>query len=238
MRALVLALVLAACGQNAPAGDPPTINTTGTVSAAAWDLSGPLIAVGQGFRLDALPDQNTVVLHYIREDLTVSGPYAAPVITGASALLQSNDIALTLTLAPCTFEGVSYPMRASIAITNARPSEGCAFFRWDRDLLALMPQINACIAQSPETRWITYAARSGEEVVVSMQGGQRFAQCIVRGEIASVGTSRGDPLFDGEDEAIFVRGPGENPGGECYDAPEVRSASGELLGWMMDPMGC
>jgi len=71
-----------------------------------------------------------------------------------------------------------------------------------------------------------------------MQGGQRFAQCIVRGEIASVGTSRGDPLFDGEDEAIFVRGPGENPGGECYDAPEVRSASGELLGWMMDPMGC
>jgi hypothetical protein len=42
----------------------------------------------------------------------------------------------------------------------------------------------------------------------------------------------------GEFLALFVRAPGENPGGECYDAPEVRNADGEVLGWMMDPLGC
>ena len=30
----------------------------------------------------------------------------------------------------------------------------------------------------------------------------------------------------------------ENPGGECYEAAEVHGANNELLGWMMDPMGC
>ena len=42
----------------------------------------------------------------------------------------------------------------------------------------------------------------------------------------------------GTNAEIFVRGPGKNPGGECYDAPEVKDADGKLLGWWLDPAGC
>jgi hypothetical protein len=45
-------------------------------------------------------------------------------------------------------------------------------------------------------------------------------------------------VVDGENAAIFERGPGQNPGGECYEAPEVRDANGLLIGWMLDPQGC
>jgi hypothetical protein len=44
--------------------------------------------------------------------------------------------------------------------------------------------------------------------------------------------------FEGEGSAIFVRGPGENPGGECYEAEEVMNADGEVIGWWADPYGC
>jgi hypothetical protein len=44
--------------------------------------------------------------------------------------------------------------------------------------------------------------------------------------------------IEDEGKALFIRGEGENPGGDCYVAPEVRDASGALLGWMIDPEGC
>jgi hypothetical protein len=109
---------------------------------------------------------------------------------------------------------------------------------WDRHLLALMPQIDACIAQQPEAREVTYAGERNGGVFVRLRSPHNNFDCGVRDGAASI-SPRDDALnVDGENAAIFIRGPGENPGGECYQAPEVHDASGNVLGWMIDPQGC
>ena len=136
-------------------------------------------------------------------------------------------------------DGVTYSMNASVTIPNATPATGCAFVRWDHQLLELMPEIDRCLETSPETRWVTYAGRNGDEVTVRLRGDSRFVECkITNDQMTSATLPENAPKIAGDGEALFVRAPGENPGGECYEAPEVKSASGELLGWMMDPMGC
>lgn len=133
-------------------------------------------------------------------------------------------------------------MSATLEV-DGRVFGGCAAMRWDYQLIALMPQIDACIARAPETRWVTYAGEqddgavlvrfaadgAGFDCTVSLGADPQVARFVPRDETLEVAT---------EHAAIFARGPGDNPGGECYDAPEVRGADGALLGWMMDPMGC
>lgn len=236
MRALILALALAACGQSTTTAPDAEVATT-----SGMDLSGHLIALGADFRLDSAPDIG-VVLNFPEQEMTLSGPYAVPSATDTGALLESQGISLALTPGACTLDGVTYPMRASVSIPNASPAEGCALIRWDHQLLELMPQIDACIAASPETRWVSYAGRDAAgEVTVRMQGEQTFVECKVAPNGPAIVAPRQENAtpIAGDGEALFVRGPAtENPGGECYDAPEVKAPDGELLGWMMDPMGC
>lgn len=237
MRAVLFALAVAACGQtSAPA--PPA--APAALPGGGMDLSGRLIAVGDGFRLDALPDENVTVLVFPAEEMTVSGPYVLPEATPTGAHMQADDISLTLTPGACVHESATYPMTAVVQITNSRPLNGCAIVRWDRHLRDLIPQIDACIAQAPDQNWVSYAARTGaDEVTVRLQGNRPALHCVVSGGGATVTPAAADARLAGDGEALFVRGSGgENPGGECYQAPEVRSASGELLGWMMDPLGC
>jgi hypothetical protein len=109
---------------------------------------------------------------------------------------------------------------------------------WDRNLLALLPQIDACIAKASDAREVTYAGERDGGVFVRLSSPQNNFDCSVHDDVAQV--SRRDEALsvDGENSAIFVRGPGENPGGECYQAPEVHDAHGALVGWMIDPEGC
>lgn len=115
---------------------------------------------------------------------------------------------------------------------------------WETRLTEMLPYIDACIARSPQTRWVSYAGLLDDESVVVRIGGQA-------GELmCTVPTADPTPAnavivmddetvaFEGEGSAILVRGPGENPGGECYEAPEVRNTDGELIGWWADPHGC
>ena len=109
---------------------------------------------------------------------------------------------------------------------------------WDRNLIALLPQIDACMAKQPDAREVTYAGERAGGVFVRLSSPQNSFDCIVRSGVAQV-LRRDDALsIDGENAAIFIRGPGDNPGGECYQAPEVHDASGALVGWMVDPEGC
>jgi hypothetical protein len=41
-----------------------------------------------------------------------------------------------------------------------------------------------------------------------------------------------------ERDPLFYRAPGENPGGECFEAPEVRGNDGSLIGWTMADEDC
>lgn len=115
---------------------------------------------------------------------------------------------------------------------------------WETRLTEMLPYIDACIAKSPQTRTVSYAGPLDEEsVVVRLGGAAGEFQCTVpmADPVASNAVIFRDDetvAFEGEGSALFVRGPGDNPGGECYAAPEVRDANGDLIGWMLDPEGC
>jgi len=116
--------------------------------------------------------------------------------------------------------------------------------RWETRLSELLPYIDACIAKSPETRWVSYAGLLNDsEVAVRLGGASGQFVCTVPTANPIVANAAIVPddetvAFEGEGSAIFVRGPGENPGGQCYQAEEVRNADGELIGWWADPHGC
>ena len=101
-----------------------------------------------------------------------------------------------------------------------------------------LPLIDACLAQAPDRHVVTIDPAARRTLRLSGEAGD--VDCVVPDdnddpENATVLPALNDPPTD----AIqFVRAPGENPGGECYAAPEVRGADGELLGWVLDPEGC
>lgn len=111
---------------------------------------------------------------------------------------------------------------------------------WDQHIADLLPAIDSCIAGASADRSITYAALDQGGVLVRLDGADGKLDCRVDldGGHARIAPADPDLIVDGDGAAIFVRGPGENPGGECYEAPEVRGADGALLGWMLDPLGC
>ncbi|MEZ5960863.1 MAG: hypothetical protein R3C30_10635 [Hyphomonadaceae bacterium] len=98
--------------------------------------------------------------------------------------------------------------------------------------------IDACLALAPDRRIVTINPASSLTLRLSGEAGA--LDCAVPDDDpdparATVLPALNDPPSDA---ILFVRAPGENPGGECYQAPEVRNERGELLGWTLDPEGC
>lgn len=101
-----------------------------------------------------------------------------------------------------------------------------------------LPLIDACLALAPDRRVVTINPAS--DITLRLSGDAGDLDCAVPDDDpdparATVLPALNDPPADA---ILFVRAPGENPGGECYEAPEVRSENGELLGWTLDPEGC
>lgn len=128
--------------------------------------------------------------------------------------------------------------RAAIAAGSETDTGG-----WEAHLTEMLPFIDACIARSPDTRTISFAAPTGEALVtVRLSGPNGDIDCTVPGDDPTptnvvIAPRRAEWQPSGEG-AFFVRGPGDNPGGECYEAPEARAPDGELIGWWLDPEGC
>jgi hypothetical protein len=106
-------------------------------------------------------------------------------------------------------------------------------------VVARLPFIDACLARSPETRVVTIDLTS--DVLLRLSGDDQTVDCVfphddVVPENAVITPQTASRTI--ENPILFVRAPGENPGGECYEAPEVRGDNGELLGWTLDPQGC
>lgn len=233
---IFLALALAACG--AP-GEAPSAAPEGPEL-----ITGAIIAEGEAPQWRFVADPQAGIELIMGDDPHSDGPhfsaaYAPPQQVGDGMTIVSEELMLTLAAERCTANGATFPYRATVQATGQEPVTGCAAERWDNRLLAMMPQIDACIAASPTTRWVTYAGDIGEEgLTVRMVGGEGAIDCAARASGAVIAPRRADLHVPGERTAIFVRGPGDQPGGECYEADEVRSANGELLGWMADPLGC
>lgn len=156
----------------------------------------------------------------------------------AAALVLAACGATTTPATTASVATTTTPSASSTTSAQTTPVWDPASARsWDRNLIGLMPQIDACLAKSPGARQISYAGENGGVTLVRIQG-ENPVDCRVSNGLASI-SPRNDTLnISGDGDALFVRGPGENPGGECYTAPEVRDASGRVLGWMLDPEGC
>lgn len=228
---MIAACLLTACGPSTQSSDDvPDPNER----ALPY---GAIIAVGENWQVLADPDVGAVSL-YVDDGVETSGVWSPPQAVSDGYVMTAGDLMLSMTEEACELNGAAYPMRATVN-AGANSYTGCAAMRWDYQLIALMPQIDACIAQSPETRWVTYAGvEDGRAVFVRLQDGETMIDCRVIGDAAAIGPRDETRPMPTESAAIFVRAPGVNPGGECYEAPEVRTASGELLGWKVDPMGC
>ncbi|ANP46616.1 hypothetical protein [Candidatus Viadribacter manganicus] len=231
---VALALALTACGQTAtpPAPEAPTA----AIPTGSFDVFG----TSPEFAFIADTSANAMELRMNYETIA-SATYAPPQTTPSGAQIVSGDLTVDFVTQDCDINGASYPLRVTIQARGQEPVTGCGIERWDTHLLELMPYIDACIAKSPETRWVTYARHSGSNVNVRMRGDGGEQDCVASfaNPQSAVSQQRNeDSRVPGEGVAIFVRAPGAQPGGECYDAPEVRSASGELIGWKADPMGC
>jgi hypothetical protein len=101
-----------------------------------------------------------------------------------------------------------------------------------------LPLIDACLALAPDRPVVTINPASNTTLRLSGEAGD--LDCVVPDDAQDPANATVLPaLNDPPADAIqFIRAPGENPGGECYQAPEVRNASGELIGWTLDPEGC
>lgn len=230
--AFVALAALVACQQEtaAPAAAPIVIDP----------MSGAIVAQGDGWELSADPAINTMLLRRASGGEVVV-PFAAPVRTETGWTLTSGAVSATLETGECTRDDIRYPMRATV-VADGRTLTGCAAERWDTYLMQHMATIDACIARSPETRYVTYAGDDGHgQTVVRLRGfsGQRDCR-VVDGEVQFF-PREAAVLVATEYETTFVRanfdGTGENPGGECYQAREVRR-DGQLLGWMDEPENC
>lgn len=230
--ALALAFALVACGASTQSSDD--------VPDGDALPYGAISVIGENWGLNADPDAPGVSL--TSEDGTeLSGPWAAPQAVDGGYRMVAGPITLDVQETPCQMNGMPWPMTAQ-ATFNGRTLPGCAAMRWDYQLVALMPQIDACLAQSADTPTVSYAGTQTDgSVLVRMQGSEVMKDCRVTNGAAVV-TPRTETLFVATDhEILFQRASAtntQNPGGECYDAPEVRGANDELLGWKLDPLGC
>jgi hypothetical protein len=231
-------LVLAACGQGSAPRAPAEKAATPTPDP---DLHGVIIGVGENptWRLDADPTANAMVLSIENGRETYSGHYTEPHRSAEGGFeMDGGDVMLDLTVQPCTVMGTTYPLHAIAQPHRQAAVEGCAFVRWDKNLLQLMPQIDACLAASPGTRRVNYAGAYENGTLVRMVSDSANVDCRVASGAATVTPRNENVRVPGDGDAIFVRAPGEQPGGECFTAPEVKAADGTLLGWMDDPQGC
>lgn len=244
---LLTALALSACNRApAPAEAPPPPELAEPTGFDLASLNGRVVAVGgPGWRLDADPALG-LIFTIPAQDRTVSAAYAPPQREGETgARIASGDIALSLENEACTFDGASYPLTARVTVGPEAPRAGCAFVRWDARLTQLLPAIDSCLSlvteETPFT--VTYAAHEGGgKALVRLRNADGGYDCRapLDPEAGAAMIAAADPelRIGGDGAAIFVRAPGENPGGECYAAPEVRAPDGALIGWMDDPEGC
>jgi hypothetical protein len=132
---------------------------------------------------------------------------------------------------------LSAMMLAACGQTTAPPQGPAAPTGDSAEVVSRLPLIDACLALSPETRTVTINRASNLSVRLSGESGS--FDCVVPNDARAPANAAVLPALDDPpaDAIIFVRAPGENPGGECYEAPEVRDG-GELLGWLLDPEGC
>ncbi|MDX2236866.1 MAG: hypothetical protein NW203_04800 [Hyphomonadaceae bacterium] len=225
----------------APATAPPAPLAPPMEAGA---IAGRLTARGAApeWRLTIDPEAG-LTLEDIAQGLIVKADYAAPVIAAdGRARIGAGAVQVTLENAVCAIGAESgIPWTASVQVEGGDSYRGCAYRRWDNALLDLIPAIDACLAVQPQRAPVAYAGREADgRVLVRLGLLQNRIDCRAPAGAGPVINAPADETLQiaSQFDPVFYRAPGENPGGECYAAPEVRAPNGALLGWTDDNAGC
>lgn len=237
MRTLaMIATLLAACSAPPMQRDSPLPDDN-------HGIVGPIIASGADWQLSGDPRESALSI-YMDDGTEASGTWVSPYFV--EGRISAGDIRVVLETAACEQNNIPYPMRARVTFPNHELT-GCAAMRWDYQLSDLIDEIDACIAASPELRTVTYAGELPDSsTLVRMRDGDNSQDCRVVNGRATLAPRDENLAFATDHAAILLRarsGETENPGGECYTAPEAMVYSGHpatsrMVGWMLDPLGC
>lgn len=142
--------------------------------------------------------------------------------------MRSFAIAVIMTLAACG---------QSTSAPAPTPPSGPQYEN-AQIIIERLPLIDACLALLPDQRSVIIDP--GLRASLRLGGETGPVDCVLADASDDPANATILPALEDlpADAVHFIRGPGENPGGECYEAPEVRGADGELLGWVLDPEGC
>jgi hypothetical protein len=250
--AAALLAAVAGCDQLFPQSEGPAAGGDEEViepadTATALDpaaLEGELALIGPGgdWRGRVSPIDG-VIVDEADAQVRLIGDYAAPAMLEDGVQIGSAALQVTVTPGPCEAgaEGVTYPFTARVDRGDGPPLEGCLYRPWEARVPALYPAIIACLAEVGGDASVTYAdyADGDRAFVRIMRSDMALADCTAGrdGSLPSVSTAA-PGTYPGENDVWFVAGRGENPGGECYTAPQVISPDGTPLGWLVDPVGC
>lgn len=235
---MILSLVLAiSAAASAPSPVMPlTEAVKGKLAAVGADPSWNLQVDGDALTLtESIDDDENIETYKL-----VSGAAA-----GADGhVWQAGALTLTITATACSDGTTAYPYTSEVKIAgkNARAMKGCAYRPWGQDVLSALPVIDACLKGQAEGDAILYAAATAPDAGLVLFGTENddggFEACTVTAGQANTAAMPFGDAPPGTSAEVFVRGSGKNPGGECYDAPEVKDAAGKLVGWWLDPEGC
>lgn len=192
-------------------------------------------------------DPKTLKLSVPGEDGDVITEYQVEYSTslGENRVITSGPLTVTLSSAVCS-DGMSdfiYPYTVEAVLTgkDAVTLKGCAYRPWGQDVLAALPVIDACLKGVKEFPAVYYARVSAPDagyVIMPGEDTPMQACTVAAGKATKAPQAEDAEVPAGTQQEIFVRGPGENPGGACYEAPEVKDADGKVVGWWLDPEGC
>lgn len=232
---LPLLVALTSVAPVIPGPVPLAEAVNGTLRAAGTEPFWGLEIAGKTMKLSMPGDEGDAVTEYTVEYTTSAGD---------NRIIASGPLTVTLSPVACS-DGMSdftypYSVEAVLVGKEAVTMKGCAYRPWGQDILTALPVIDACLKGAKEPPAVLYAAVRESIGLVLTPGADDgpLTACTVIDGKASSAPFASEEIPAGTQQEIFVRGPGRNPGGECYEAPEVKDADGKVVGWWLDPEGC
>ncbi len=242
----VAALALAGCNQTPSDTAGPTAETAGVASGISpLAFEGALEAVGPegAWRLSIAPEAG-ITLNEIEAGVTTQAAYSQPVGADTAVEIGSAPIRVRVTPGPCAngMAGVSYDWNVQVTRDGQPPLNGCLYRPWTTHIVALLPAVRSCLRLSPGEASISYLRNDGDGAAFMRVVGETGTEldCTMVAGGTNPQTMPANPSrFPGERDALFYPSPGQDPGGECYAAPEVRDGAGAVVGWLAEPVaGC
>jgi uncharacterized membrane protein len=207
-------------------------------------FEGALEAVGPegAWRLSIAPEAG-IALSERDAGVDTRAAYTQPVALDLGVEIGSAPITVRITPGPCTngMAGVTYDFNVQVTREGVAPLNGCLYRPWSSLIVALEPQVSACLSVSPDSALSYLRANDDGGAFMRVRGStgaETDCTMVAGGTAPQTMPANPSQRYPGEMDVLFYPAPGEQPGGECYAAPEVRDSSGRVLGWLADPNGC